>query len=86
MGSWRSWLFFKNSLLHHSRAMPFKLTSFLKHKTKENKAGLMSLYKDMEACEGYADIQVMWKMIHSSSLAGDHNREMRNRRVCFRKA
>lgn len=51
----------------------------------ENKAGLMSLYKDMEACEGYADIQVMWKIIHSSSLPIDHNREVRNRRVCFRK-
>ncbi|KAL8093093.1 hypothetical protein AgCh_035109 [Apium graveolens] len=54
MGSWRSWFSFKNSLVHHSRSMPFKLTSFLKHKTKENKAGLMSLYKDMEACEGAA--------------------------------
>ncbi|KAL7248621.1 hypothetical protein ACSBR2_003375 [Camellia fascicularis] len=27
---------------------------------------LVSLYKDMEACKGYADIQVMWEMIHSS--------------------
>lgn len=31
-----------------------------------NRSGLVNLYKDMEACAGYNDIQVMWEMIHSN--------------------
>ncbi|XP_057524520.1 uncharacterized protein LOC130804182 isoform X2 [Amaranthus tricolor] len=28
--------------------------------------GLVSLYKDKELCAGYADIDTMWRMIHST--------------------
>lgn len=31
-----------------------------------SRSGLVNLYKDMEACAGYNDIQVMWEMIHSN--------------------
>ncbi|KAL9242576.1 hypothetical protein vseg_016562 [Gypsophila vaccaria] len=31
-----------------------------------NKRGLVSLYKDKELCAGYGDIEIMWKMIHST--------------------
>ncbi|KAL0426213.1 UNVERIFIED_CONTAM: hypothetical protein Slati_2796100 [Sesamum latifolium] len=41
-------------------------SSLLRHKAKEKSEGLVTLYKDMEACSGYADIRVMWEMIHSS--------------------
>ncbi|GFP99257.1 hypothetical protein PHJA_002069600 [Phtheirospermum japonicum] len=35
--------------------------------TAEKSNGLVAIYKDMESCSGYKDIQVMWEMIHSSS-------------------
>ncbi|KAH1242157.1 hypothetical protein GmHk_07G019547 [Glycine max] len=51
--------------------------------------GLLSLYKDMESCGEYADIQVMWKMIESSSpqYACCHKKRINRSSywvVCFR--
>ncbi|CAJ1807840.1 unnamed protein product [Sphenostylis stenocarpa] len=50
--------------------------------------GLLSLYKDMESCGEYADIQVMWKMIESSSPQNACHKKRVNRSsycvVCFR--
>ncbi|KAI3677666.1 hypothetical protein L6452_36932 [Arctium lappa] len=71
MGRWKGWYCFKftNSFLSSTKGLLFKLTSCLSNKAKGHKNGLLSLYKDMEACGGYEDIQVMWEMIHSSSSA-----------------
>ncbi|KAL3622743.1 hypothetical protein CASFOL_033351 [Castilleja foliolosa] len=63
--------FWLSSIIKNSLFLPTKLTtaaSHLRHKAKEIKSqGLVALYKDIEACSGYEDIQVMWEMIHSSS-------------------
>ncbi|KAK3029476.1 hypothetical protein RJ639_037497 [Escallonia herrerae] len=69
MERWKGWLYFnfKNSFLLPTKCILVKVTSRLRHKARENRHGLVSLYKDMEACAEYADIQVMWEMIHSSS-------------------
>ncbi|KAK2975270.1 hypothetical protein RJ640_010275 [Escallonia rubra] len=45
----------------------------------ENRHGLVSLYKDMEACAEYADILVMWEMIHSSSSSSTPGTESSKR-------
>lgn len=54
----------------------------------ENRSGMVSLYKDMEACAGYADILVMWEMVQSSSLPTNQNTEIRkmpfHQRVIFK--
>ena len=51
-----------------------------------NGYGLVGLYKDIESNGGYADIQVMWDMIHSSHPPNVHTikRSKRvSRRFCF---
>lgn len=53
---------------------------------------LLSIYKDLESCQEYEDIQVMWAMIHSSSAYPPKtcNHTRRNKRpssywrFCFR--
>ncbi|KAK3032851.1 hypothetical protein RJ639_037028, partial [Escallonia herrerae] len=69
MERWKGWLHFnfKNSFLLPAKCILVKVTSRLRHKAKEKRHGLVNLYKDIEACAEYADIQVMWEMIHSSS-------------------
>ncbi|KAL2229574.1 UNVERIFIED_CONTAM: hypothetical protein Sindi_1937100 [Sesamum indicum] len=54
-----------NLFLLPAKNIVVSASSLLRHKAKE-KEGLVTLYKDMEACAGYADIRVMWEMIHSS--------------------
>lgn len=53
-----------------------------------NRDVLLSLYKDMESCREYEDIQVMWAMIHSSCPQNSRNTRMNKRpfywRFCFR--
>ncbi|KAH9613654.1 hypothetical protein KSS87_020420 [Heliosperma pusillum] len=39
-------------------------TPQVKQDTKKKE--LISLYKDKELCAGYGDIEIMWKMIHST--------------------
>ncbi|KAK9073038.1 hypothetical protein SSX86_007360 [Deinandra increscens subsp. villosa] len=75
MRRWKGWYCFKykNSLLSSTKGFLFKLRSCLKNKAKVHKNGMMNLYKDMEACGGYEDIQVMWEMIHSSSSSNANN-------------
>lgn len=52
----------------------------------EKGTGMVSLYKDKEACAEYADIQVMWDMVHSSIYTNSpQTRKMPfHRRVGFR--
>ncbi|OVA02789.1 hypothetical protein BVC80_9093g145 [Macleaya cordata] len=40
--------------------------------------GLVNLYKDMESCKGYPDIQVMWEMLQSSSCPPHTNTNIIN--------
>jgi hypothetical protein len=50
-----------------------------------NDHGLMNLYKDMESCGEYTDIQVMWKMVHSCHPIAQNTRRKRPcRNFCFR--
>ncbi|KAL1804621.1 hypothetical protein DCAR_0830413 [Daucus carota subsp. sativus] len=88
MERWKKWLSFnfKKSFLRPSKAILLKVISRLRHKSKEKGTGMVSLYKDKEACAGYEDIQVMWEMVHSSIYTNSpQTRKMRfRRRVCFR--
>ncbi|XWS43886.1 hypothetical protein CRYUN_Cryun16bG0143000 [Craigia yunnanensis] len=67
-----------------------KITTPLRAKAKGNRQGLLSLYKDMESCGQYEDIQVMWKMIHSSCPSNAHKTRRSKRpsywrfRFCFK--
>lgn len=65
----KSWLssIIKNSFFLRTKDILANAASNLRHKAKEKSDGFVSLYKDMEACAEYADIQVMWEIIHSSS-------------------
>lgn len=53
-----------------------------------NADALLSLYKDMESCREYEDIQVMWAMIQSSCRQNSCNTRRNKRpsywRFCFR--
>ncbi|GJX13672.1 hypothetical protein Tco_0205430 [Tanacetum coccineum] len=70
MGKWKGFSCLKyrrNSFLSSTKGFLFKLRSCLTKQAKGHKNGLVNLYKDLEACGGYEDIQVMWEMIHHSS-------------------
>ncbi|KAK9290304.1 hypothetical protein L1049_008471 [Liquidambar formosana] len=88
MGRWRAWLCFKSSFLFPTKGILHKITSSLRHEAKGNEHGLVSLYKDMESCGGYEDIQVMWEMIHSSCPQNGHSAKSSKKpsywRFCFR--
>lgn len=45
---------------------------------------LLSLYKDLESCQEYEDIQVMWEMVHSSSPPSKACKVRRNIKRAFR--
>ncbi|KAH7865668.1 hypothetical protein Vadar_009591 [Vaccinium darrowii] len=68
MERWKGWMwfYFKSSFFLPTKCILVKVASCHKHKAEEKGHGLVSLYKDMEDCEGYEDIQVMWEIIHSS--------------------
>ncbi|KAL8102138.1 hypothetical protein AgCh_026868 [Apium graveolens] len=88
MERWKKWLSFrfKKSFLRPSKAILLKVISRLRHQSKEKGTGMVSLYKDKEACAEYADIQVMWEMVHSSIYTNSpQTRKMPfHRRVGFR--
>ncbi|EOY07097.1 hypothetical protein QQP08_017925 [Theobroma cacao] len=88
MERWRGWLRFKHSVLFPTKCMLLKFTSRLRPKAKENRQVLLTLYKDMESCGEYEDIQVMWKMIHSSFPSNGHKTRRSRRpsyfRFCFK--
>ncbi|KAE8099128.1 hypothetical protein FH972_017132 [Carpinus fangiana] len=97
MESWRGFLCFKgfkgfkgfkHSLLFPTKCILLKLTSHLSLKAKGNRQGLVNLYKDMESCGEYADIRVMWEMVHSSCPANacpvKRSKRSSYWRFCFR--
>ncbi|XP_021744883.1 uncharacterized protein LOC110710852 isoform X1 [Chenopodium quinoa] len=103
MDSLRSFLCFKTSppsiVFPITTTFFTKLPSRFWHKAKAGYAvfgakqaakrkGLVSLSKDKELCEGYADIEMMWKMIHSTCSKDIHsNRNCKRPRylvVCFK--
>ncbi|KAK1272129.1 hypothetical protein QJS04_geneDACA005999 [Acorus gramineus] len=65
------WLLKKGLLFPAKRAMLSIASRLQRRRVVRDqtwrKHGLMKLYNDIESCRGYADIQVMWEMIHSSS-------------------
>ncbi|KNA08588.1 hypothetical protein SOVF_161290 isoform B [Spinacia oleracea] len=88
MESLRSFLCFKTSQSSVVFPTPTtttftKLPSRFWHKAKGyavfgakqagKRKGLVSLSKDKELCEGYADIETMWKMIHSTCSKDIHS-------------
>ncbi|KAJ0088813.1 hypothetical protein Patl1_31421 [Pistacia atlantica] len=85
MNKGRDWLCFKQLFLFPAKRILLKVTSGFMHKNKGNRAALLSLYKDMESCREYEDIQVMWAMIHSSCPQNSCNtrRNKRPRPFCF---
>ncbi|KAI4324505.1 hypothetical protein MLD38_029989 [Melastoma candidum] len=85
-GRWL-WLSLRRSFLFRAKSMFVKASSSLKHKAKENRQGLVSLYRDLEICGGeYRDIRVMWEMIQSSRPPVNHHEASvigRQRGFCF---
>nr|GEY18200.1 hypothetical protein [Tanacetum cinerariifolium] len=76
MGKWKGCSCLKyrsSSFLSSTKGLILKLRSCLTKQAKGHKNGLVNLYKDLEACGGYEDIQVMWEMIHSSSSSSSSN-------------
>ncbi|KDP22839.1 hypothetical protein JCGZ_00426 [Jatropha curcas] len=59
MEGWKGFLCFKQTFLFSAKWMLFKLTSSLRPKARVTNQGLMGLYKDLESCGEYRDIQVM---------------------------
>lgn len=49
-----------------------------------NGNGLVNLYKDIESCGEYADIKVMWEMIHSCPQNSKNSTERRKRSSYWR--
>ncbi|KAK2647426.1 hypothetical protein Ddye_014915 [Dipteronia dyeriana] len=73
MGKWRGWLCIKQSFYFTTNCVLSKITSSFRPKKKGwlysavgSRDVLLSLYKDLESCQEYEDIQVMWELIHSS--------------------
>ncbi|OAY41543.1 hypothetical protein MANES_09G110500v8 [Manihot esculenta] len=86
MGRWKAWLCFEQTFHFSAKRILLKLTSNLRPKARGNNQGLMNLYKDMESCGGYTDIQVMWEIIHSSSPPNGYcaRRKRTYWKFCFR--
>ncbi|TKY65777.1 hypothetical protein E2542_SST08639 [Spatholobus suberectus] len=88
MGNWKGWRYFKRLSTYPIKSILRKVTSNFRFKSEGRRNGLLSLYKDMESCREYADIQVMWKMIESSSPQYASHKKRINRSsywvVCFR--
>ncbi|XLS48528.1 hypothetical protein HN51_022886 [Arachis hypogaea] len=68
-----------------------KLTSHFRFKPQRHRKGILNnLYEDMESYGEYEDIQVMWKIIQSTSPQyGSSNKERTNNKssyliLCFR--
>ncbi|KAK9920347.1 hypothetical protein M0R45_028902 [Rubus argutus] len=79
MVAWKTWLCLKQSFLVPTKCLLIKLTSRSRHKPKGNGNGLVNLYKDIESCGEYADIKVMWEMIHSCPQNSKNSTERRKR-------
>ncbi|KAF5750787.1 hypothetical protein HS088_TW03G01127 [Tripterygium wilfordii] len=92
MERWRNGLCFKRWFHFPTKNPVLKvMTSHIRRRNKGDRNGLKGLYKDMKSCGEYADIQVMWEIIHSSSPAYADNtttkrsrRRMTKWRFCFR--
>ncbi|KAG7033756.1 hypothetical protein SDJN02_03481, partial [Cucurbita argyrosperma subsp. argyrosperma] len=65
MKGWRLWDCLKRSFLLPTKLFLLRVNSRHLVQPKGNGKGLGSLYKDIESCGEYRDIQVMWDMIHS---------------------
>ncbi|MBA0781874.1 hypothetical protein Gotri_002755 [Gossypium trilobum] len=78
MEKWRGWLRFERSL-----AFPTKCI-LLKAIMTGKRQGLLGLYKDLEGCGEYEDIQVMWKMVHSSCPSTAHKTRRTKRPYSWR--
>ncbi|KAE8692796.1 Ribosomal protein S4 (RPS4A) family protein [Hibiscus syriacus] len=63
MEKWRGWLRFKRSLVFPMKFIVLKVKVRLRPKAQEKRQGLLGLYKDMECCGEYEDIQVMPSVI-----------------------
>ncbi|PIN22991.1 hypothetical protein CDL12_04301 [Handroanthus impetiginosus] len=78
----------KNLFLLQKKHIIASANSQLRHRTKERRRELVNLYKDIEACGGYEDIQVMWEMIHSSrppNVKKSRSRKrFKNWKLCFK--
>ncbi|KAL5806835.1 hypothetical protein ACOSQ3_029725 [Xanthoceras sorbifolium] len=83
MGKWRGWLCIKHSFLFSTKCILLKITSGFRPKKKGNRDVLLSLYKDLESCQEYEDIQVMWEMIHSSCTSPKACKTRRNNKRPF---
>uniref|UniRef100_A0A0A0KY16 Uncharacterized protein n=1 Tax=Cucumis sativus TaxID=3659 RepID=A0A0A0KY16_CUCSA len=77
MKRWRLWGCFKRSFLFPTKLFFLRLNSHLLHKPKGNGNALLSLYKDIESCGEYRDIQVMWDMIQSHNVHENTSRSLR---------
>ncbi|KAK9668529.1 hypothetical protein RND81_13G066900 [Saponaria officinalis] len=82
----REYLCFKtssSSLFFPTTSFFTKLPSRLWLKAKAtNKRGLVSLYKDKELCAGYGDIEIMWKIVHSTCTK-NVSRNVKSKRNCY---
>ncbi|KAL2340537.1 hypothetical protein Fmac_008477 [Flemingia macrophylla] len=67
MGNRKGWRYFQRLSIYPFKSILRKVTSNFKFKSEGRRNRLLSLYKDMESCGEYADIQIMWKIIQSSS-------------------
>ncbi|XP_050380485.1 uncharacterized protein LOC126797802 [Argentina anserina] len=83
MVTWNSWFCLKQSFLIPTKCFLIKLTSRSRYKQKGNGTGLVSLYKDIENCGEYADIKVMWEMIHSCPQNSKSSAERRKRSYSY---
>ncbi|KAK3227391.1 hypothetical protein Dsin_007253 [Dipteronia sinensis] len=78
MGKWRGWLCIKQSFFFTTKCVLSKITSSFRPKKKGSRDVLLSLYKDLESCQEYEDIQVMWELIHSSCPPKKASKTRRN--------
>ncbi|KAJ7961177.1 U-box domain-containing protein [Quillaja saponaria] len=82
MERWKGWLCFKRLTFFPTKSLLLKVTSHFRIKHKGQRNGLLSLYKDLESCGEYEDIQVMWQIIHSSCPQYAYNTK-RNKRSSY---
>ncbi|KAK7294746.1 hypothetical protein RJT34_17642 [Clitoria ternatea] len=87
MGQWKGWRRYFKRLFPLKSTIHKVSSSNFRFKSEGHRNGLLSLYKDMESCGEYADIQIMWKMIESSPHYACNKKRINRSSywvVCFR--
>ncbi|KAM7264811.1 hypothetical protein ACFE04_002494 [Oxalis oulophora] len=70
----KRWQYFTHSFIVTVKCTLLKISRQFRLEHRGDSHGLGNLYKDMETCGEYTDIQVMWEILQTTSFSQDTTR------------